>query len=70
MRSCDCTVFPECFCDNEQYKDTNAMKRLLQSRQEEMKAIIHESTLVDALITMCRSLEEHVIGRSSHLLNT
>ncbi|XP_048046866.1 E3 ubiquitin-protein ligase rnf213-alpha isoform X2 [Megalobrama amblycephala] len=53
----------ECFqsCENEQYKDTNAIKRLLQSRQEEVKAINHESALVDALITMCHSLEEHVM---------
>ncbi|XP_067280905.1 E3 ubiquitin-protein ligase rnf213-alpha isoform X2 [Pseudorasbora parva] len=50
----------EVFCENEQYKDANAMKRLLQSRREEVKAINHESALVDALITMCRSLEEHV----------
>ncbi|XP_077086723.1 E3 ubiquitin-protein ligase rnf213-alpha [Siphateles boraxobius] len=53
-------LYLECFCENEQYKDTNAMKRLLQCRQEEVKAINHESALVDALITMCRSLEEHV----------
>ncbi|XP_026134867.1 E3 ubiquitin-protein ligase rnf213-alpha-like isoform X3 [Carassius auratus] len=51
----------ECFCENEHYKDTNAMKRLLQSRQEELKAISHESALVESLITMCRSLEEHVL---------
>lgn len=38
------------------------MKGLLQSRGEEVKAINYESTLVDTLITMCRSLEEHVIG--------
>lgn len=62
--------FPECFqsCENEQYKDTNAMKRLLQSRQEEVKAINHESALVDALITMCHSLEEHVIGKNCLLI--
>lgn len=69
MKSHDPTVFPECFCENEQYRDTNAMKRLLQCRQEEVKAISHESALVDALITMGRSLEEHVTGKSC-LLNT
>ncbi|XDV14216.1 hypothetical protein PO909_002393 [Leuciscus waleckii] len=64
----------ECFCENEQYKDTNAMKRLLQCRQEEVKAIKHESALVDALITMCLSLEEHVtvdfegLGEKHHIV--
>lgn len=38
------------------------MKRLLQSRQEEVKAINHERALVDALITMSRNLQEHVMG--------
>ncbi|KAF4115423.1 E3 ubiquitin-protein ligase rnf213-alpha isoform X2 [Onychostoma macrolepis] len=51
----------ECFCECEQYKDTTAMKRLLQSRQEEVKAINHERALVDALITMSRNLQEHVM---------
>ncbi|XP_051570261.1 E3 ubiquitin-protein ligase rnf213-alpha isoform X1 [Myxocyprinus asiaticus] len=50
----------DCFCDSEQYKDTNAMKRLLQSRQKEVKAVYHESTLVEVLITMCCNLQEHV----------
>ncbi|KAL1265130.1 hypothetical protein QQF64_003157, partial [Cirrhinus molitorella] len=51
----------DCFCENVQYKDTTAMKRLLQSRQEEVKAINHERALVDALITMCNNLQEHVM---------
>jgi len=62
VKSLEPAIFPECFCENEEYKDTNAMKRLLQCRQEEVKAINHESALVDALITMCRSLKEHVTG--------
>ncbi|XP_056587886.1 E3 ubiquitin-protein ligase rnf213-alpha-like [Triplophysa dalaica] len=57
----------ECFCENEQHEDINAMKRLLRSRQEEVKAIHHESKLVVALITMCRSLEEHVIVQFEEL---
>jgi len=59
------TVFPDYFCENEQYKDINAMKKLLQTRQEEVKAINHERSLVDAIITMCHSLEEHARGISS-----
>ncbi|TRY85502.1 hypothetical protein DNTS_016006 [Danionella cerebrum] len=50
----------DCFSENEPYKDMNTMKALLQRREEEMKAIRHEKALVDALITMCHSLEEHV----------
>ncbi|XP_043106269.1 E3 ubiquitin-protein ligase rnf213-alpha-like isoform X2 [Puntigrus tetrazona] len=51
----------DCFCENEPYKDATAMKRLLQSRQEEVKAINHERALVDALIAMCRNLQEHML---------
>lgn len=56
------TVFTDCFCENEKYKDTIVMRRLLQSRQEEVKSINHERALVDALITMSRNLQEHVMG--------
>ncbi|KAL1277475.1 hypothetical protein QQF64_024148 [Cirrhinus molitorella] len=51
----------DCFCENEQYKDTIAMRRLLQSRQDEVKAINHERALVDALITLSHNLQEHVM---------
>ncbi|XP_016095221.1 E3 ubiquitin-protein ligase rnf213-alpha-like isoform X1 [Sinocyclocheilus grahami] len=51
----------DCFCEDEKYKDTIAMRRLLQSRQEEVKSINHERALVDALITMSRNLQEHVM---------
>ncbi|XP_026120794.1 E3 ubiquitin-protein ligase rnf213-alpha-like [Carassius auratus] len=49
----------DCFCDNEQFRDTNAMNRLLDCRQEEVKAIYHENSVVDALIKMCRNLQIH-----------
>ncbi|XP_067222276.1 E3 ubiquitin-protein ligase rnf213-alpha-like [Chanodichthys erythropterus] len=50
----------DCFCEMDtQYTDTKAMERLLDCRQKEMNAIYHEISLVDALITMCRSLQEH-----------
>ncbi|XP_016116503.1 E3 ubiquitin-protein ligase rnf213-alpha-like, partial [Sinocyclocheilus grahami] len=49
----------DCFCDNEQYGDINAMNRLLDCRQKEVNAIYHEKSLVDALITMCRNLQKH-----------
>ncbi len=70
MRSHYPTVFTDCFCENEKYKDTTAMKRLLQSRQEEVEAINHERALVDALITMSRNLQEHVMGRVYATLST
>ncbi|RXN17930.1 E3 ubiquitin-protein ligase RNF213-alpha-like protein [Labeo rohita] len=50
----------DCFCDSEQYRDTNAMNRLLDCRQEEVKAIYHEKSLVDFLITICCNLQEHL----------
>ncbi|XP_043084874.1 E3 ubiquitin-protein ligase rnf213-alpha-like isoform X2 [Puntigrus tetrazona] len=49
----------DCFCDNEQYRDTSAMNRLLDCRQEEVNAVYHEKSLVDALITMCHNLLKH-----------
>lgn len=56
--------FPDCFCENSKYMDTKAMKRLLDCRQEEVNAIYHELSLVDALITMCRNLQKHARGIS------
>ncbi|ROL47362.1 E3 ubiquitin-protein ligase rnf213-alpha [Anabarilius grahami] len=50
----------DCFCEMDtQYMDTKAMERLLDCRQKEVNAIYHEISLVDTLITMCRSLQEH-----------
>lgn len=31
-------------------------------RQDEVKAIYHESELVKGLIAMCRNIQEHVTG--------
>lgn len=61
--------FPEFFCEKEKYMDVNAINRLLQSRQEEVNAISHERALIDALIAMFRSLEEHVKGSSYPMNN-
>lgn len=38
------------------------MKRLLQSREDEVKAIYHDSELVKGLIAMCRNIQEHITG--------
>ncbi|XP_073713018.1 E3 ubiquitin-protein ligase rnf213-alpha-like [Misgurnus anguillicaudatus] len=51
----------DCFSENIQFTDTKTMKRLLEFRQEEVEALHHERNLVDVLITMCNSLQEHVI---------
>ncbi|XP_026862579.2 E3 ubiquitin-protein ligase rnf213-alpha [Electrophorus electricus] len=50
----------DCLCENEHCRDTGAMKRLLQFRQMEMKAIYHENELVKGLIAMFQKLQEHV----------
>ncbi|KAM9457017.1 E3 ubiquitin-protein ligase rnf213-alpha-like isoform 2-T2 [Clarias gariepinus] len=50
----------DCLCENEKCKDTNAMKRLLQLREDEVKSIYHDSELVKGLIAMCRNIQEHV----------
>ncbi|KAL7850786.1 hypothetical protein SRHO_G00201350 [Serrasalmus rhombeus] len=47
-------------CENEQCRDVNAMRRLLQLRQEEVKAIYHDSELVKGFVAMCQKLQEHV----------
>lgn len=38
------------------------MRRLLQCRQDEVKAVRHEKELVDVLLTMSHKLEEHMTG--------
>ncbi|XP_069558951.1 E3 ubiquitin-protein ligase rnf213-alpha [Brachyistius frenatus] len=50
----------DCLSENEQYKDNAKMKRLLQCRQDEVKAVYHEKELVDVLLTMSHKLEEHM----------
>ncbi|XP_047657054.1 E3 ubiquitin-protein ligase rnf213-alpha isoform X2 [Tachysurus fulvidraco] len=50
----------DCLCENAKCKDTNAMRRLLQSRQDEVNAVYHDSELVKGLIAMCRKIQEHV----------
>ncbi|KAK3552318.1 hypothetical protein QTP86_010384 [Hemibagrus guttatus] len=50
----------DCLCENIKCKDSNAMRRLLQSREDEVKAIYHDSELVKGLIAMCRNIQEHI----------
>ncbi|XP_036409284.1 E3 ubiquitin-protein ligase rnf213-alpha isoform X2 [Megalops cyprinoides] len=50
----------DCLSDSERCKDSASMRRLLQWRQEEVKAVYHERELVDSLISMCRKLQEHI----------
>lgn len=55
-------ILTDCLSENEQYKDNAKMRRLLQCRQAEMKAVYHEKKLVDIFLTMTHKLEEHVTG--------
>ncbi|XP_062875116.1 E3 ubiquitin-protein ligase rnf213-alpha [Trichomycterus rosablanca] len=50
----------DCLCENKQCKDVSAMRRLLQSRQDEVNAVYHESELVKGFIAMCQKIQEHV----------
>lgn len=55
-------ILTDCLSENEQYKDIAKMKRLLQCREDEVKAVYHEKELMDVLLTMCQKLEEHMTG--------
>uniref|UniRef100_A0A3B3YP08 RING-type E3 ubiquitin transferase n=1 Tax=Poecilia mexicana TaxID=48701 RepID=A0A3B3YP08_9TELE len=46
--------------NKEQHRDLSKMKRFLQHRAEEVKAVYHEKELVDVILTMCHKLEEHM----------
>ncbi|XP_013865501.1 E3 ubiquitin-protein ligase RNF213 [Austrofundulus limnaeus] len=50
----------DCLSEKEQYKDKDKMKTLLQHRQQELKDVYIEKELVEALLTMCHKLEEHM----------
>uniref|UniRef100_A0A3Q2E155 RING-type E3 ubiquitin transferase n=1 Tax=Cyprinodon variegatus TaxID=28743 RepID=A0A3Q2E155_CYPVA len=49
-----------CLSEKEQHKDLSKMKRFLQHREEEVKAVYHEKELVDVILTMSHKLEEHM----------
>lgn len=61
MCVCD-LIFTDCLSENEHYKDNAKMKRLIQWRQDEVKAVYHEKELVDLFLTMSHKLEEHLTG--------
>ncbi|XP_071329691.1 E3 ubiquitin-protein ligase rnf213-alpha [Trachinotus anak] len=50
----------DCLSENEQYRDNTKMRRLLQCRQDEVKAVYHEKELVDVFLAMSHKLEEHM----------
>ncbi|KAM9346074.1 E3 ubiquitin-protein ligase rnf213-alpha-like [Symphorus nematophorus] len=50
----------DCLSENEQYKNNTRMSRLLQCRQDEVKAVYHEKELVDVFLTMSHKLGEHI----------
>ncbi|XP_017280867.1 E3 ubiquitin-protein ligase rnf213-alpha [Kryptolebias marmoratus] len=50
----------DCLSEEELYKDKDKMNTLLQHRRREVKAVYHEKELVEAILTMCHKLEEHM----------
>ncbi|KAF7667968.1 hypothetical protein LDENG_00038400 [Lucifuga dentata] len=50
----------DCLCENDQYKDSTKMKRLLHLRQQEVDAVYYEKNLADTFLAMSHKLEEHM----------
>lgn len=61
-RTIDLLSSAECLCEDEKFKDSSAMRRLIQQRQMEVKAVYREKELVNGLVNMCRKLQEHLKG--------
>ncbi|XP_063075937.1 E3 ubiquitin-protein ligase rnf213-alpha [Engraulis encrasicolus] len=50
----------ECLCEDQRLHDGSAMRTLLQQREEEVKAVQHDKTLLDGFLNMCHKLQEHL----------
>ncbi|XP_054463285.1 E3 ubiquitin-protein ligase rnf213-alpha [Anoplopoma fimbria] len=50
----------DCLSENEQYKDNDKMRRHLQCRENELKAVHHEKELVDVFLTMSNILKGYM----------
>ncbi|XP_061079146.1 E3 ubiquitin-protein ligase rnf213-alpha [Conger conger] len=50
----------DCLSNCEECKDSSTMRRLLQWRRDELKAVYRERELVESVITMSRKLQEHI----------
>ncbi|KAM4716889.1 E3 ubiquitin-protein ligase rnf213-alpha-like [Anableps anableps] len=59
----------DCLTEKEQHKDLSKMKRLLQHRADEVKAVYYEKELVDVILTMSHRLKEHMTVDVSDLEN-
>ncbi|XP_038133385.1 E3 ubiquitin-protein ligase rnf213-alpha isoform X1 [Cyprinodon tularosa] len=57
----------DCLSEKEQHRDLSKMRRFLQHREEEVKAVYHEKELVDVILTMSHKLEEHMTVEISDL---
>lgn len=55
-------MFAECFTGNEHYRNNDKMKRLIDWRHDEVRAVYHEKDLLHILLTMTHKLEEHMTG--------
>lgn len=64
-------MLADCLCEGMLYKDRGKMKRLIQRRQGEVKAVYREKELIDHLVVMSTQLKEHMEGmldRRRHLV--
>ncbi|KAM6957229.1 E3 ubiquitin-protein ligase rnf213-alpha-like [Aplochiton taeniatus] len=50
----------DCLCEKAQYRDSGAIRRLVEWREEEIKAVHYEKELVEVLLAMSHHLQEHV----------
>lgn len=62
-------MFADCLSENEEYKDTAKMRRLIRWREDEVKAVNYEKELIDILVAMSRKLEEYMEGMLSRRKN-
>ncbi|KAL0993465.1 hypothetical protein UPYG_G00108340 [Umbra pygmaea] len=51
----------DCFSENDRYKESVPVKRLLRWRQEEVKAVYHEKELLEVMFTMSRKLQDYFV---------
>lgn len=56
------SMFADCFAGSERYRNNDKMKRLIDCRHDEVRAVYHEKELLDILLTMIHNLEEHITG--------
>lgn len=56
------SMFADCFAGNECNRNNDKMKRLIDCRHDELRAVYYEKELLHILLTMAHKLEEHMTG--------